>query len=99
MEPVLDEIIKGNYIKESRPIFEAYTDSDNKEIFLNEVVIHSGSVTKMLDLELSLKKQVIYNLKADGLIISFNFSILLRGKSVKKPTVPEFIPKKGRFNE
>jgi NAD+ kinase len=66
----LNEIIKGNYIKESRPIFEAYTDSDNKEIFLNEVVIHSGSVTKMLDLELSLKKQVIYNLKADGLIIS-----------------------------
>lgn len=66
----LNEIIKGNYIKESRPIFEAYTDNDNKEIFLNEVVIHSGSVTKMLDLELSLKKQVIYNLKADGLIIS-----------------------------
>tara|TARA_B100000900_G_C20561886_1_gene709273 strand:- start:234 stop:1082 length:849 start_codon:yes stop_codon:yes gene_type:complete len=66
----LNEIIKGNYIKESRPIFEAYTDNGNKEIFLNEVVIHSGSVTKMLDLELSLKKQVIYNLKADGLIIS-----------------------------
>ena len=41
-----------------------------KEIFLNEVVIHSGSVTKMLELELSLQNQVIYNLRADGLIIS-----------------------------
>ena len=66
----LKEILKGNYIKEKRPIFEAYSDNENKEIFLNEVVIHSGSVTKMLDLELSLKNQVIYNLKADGLIIS-----------------------------
>ncbi len=64
------EILRGSYLKEKRPIFEAYTDSIKKEIFLNEVVIHSGSVTKMIDLELSLKDQVIYNLKADGLIIS-----------------------------
>ena len=54
---------------ENRPIFEAFTGVE-KKIFLNEVVIHSGSVTKMLNLELSLKGQVIYNLKADGLIIS-----------------------------
>ncbi len=66
----LKDIIRGSYIKETRPIFEAYSNKKNKEIFLNEVVIHSGSVTKMVDLELSLKNQVIYNLKADGLIIS-----------------------------
>ena len=66
----LKDILKGSYIKESRPVFEAYSNANKKEIFLNEVVIHSGSVTKMLDLELSLKNQVIYNLKADGLIIS-----------------------------
>ena len=63
-------ILKGNYKTENRPIFEASTSSRRKEIFLNEVVIHSGSVTKMLDLELSIKDQVIYNLKADGLIVS-----------------------------
>ena len=62
--------MQGSYLKESRPVFEAYSSMQNKEIFLNEVVIHSGSVTKMLDLEISLKDQVIYNLKADGLIIS-----------------------------
>ena len=65
----LTDILKGHYIKENRPIFEA-SSSGRKEIFLNEVVIHSGSVTKMLDLELSIKNQVIYNLKADGLIVS-----------------------------
>ena len=66
----LKDILAGSFLMESRPIFEAFTSSRKKEIFLNEVVIHSGSVTKMLDLELSLKGQVIYNLKADGLIIS-----------------------------
>ncbi len=66
----LKDILQGSYLKESRPVFEAYSSMQNKEIFLNEVVIHSGSVTKMLDLEISLKDQVIYNLKADGLIIS-----------------------------
>ncbi|MDC3059515.1 NAD(+)/NADH kinase [SAR86 cluster bacterium] len=66
----LKDILTGSFLMESRPIFEAFTSSRKKEIFLNEVVIHSGSVTKMLDLELSLKGQVIYNLKADGLIIS-----------------------------
>ena len=66
----LKDILQGYYLKESRPVFEAYSSINKKEIFLNEVVIHSGSVTKMLDLEISLKDQVIYNLKADGLIIS-----------------------------
>ena len=66
----LKDILQGSYLKESRPVFGAYSSMQNKEIFLNEVVIHSGSVTKMLDLEISLKDQVIYNLKADGLIIS-----------------------------
>tara|TARA_B100002019_G_C21246891_1_gene588855 strand:+ start:760 stop:1608 length:849 start_codon:yes stop_codon:yes gene_type:complete len=66
----LRDILQGSYLKESRPVFETYSSMKKKEIFLNEVVIHSGSVTKMLDLEISLKDQVIYNLKADGLIIS-----------------------------
>ena len=66
----LKEILNGNYIKEDRPVFETYCQDSRKEIFLNEVVIHSGSVTKMLELELSLQNQVIYNLRADGLIIS-----------------------------
>ncbi len=66
----IKDILAGSFLMENRPIFEAFTSNRKKEIFLNEVVIHSGSVTKMLDLELSLKGQVIYNLKADGLIIS-----------------------------
>ena len=67
---ILKDILNGDFIEEDRPIFEACIDKSKKEIFLNEVVIHSGSVTKMIGLELSIENQVIYNLKADGLIIS-----------------------------
>ncbi len=66
----LKEILNGKYIKEDRPVFETFSDNSKKDIFLNEVVIHSGSVTKMLELELSIQDQVIYNIRADGLIIS-----------------------------
>ena len=66
----LTDILNGQYIKENRSIFEASTSPSRREIFLNEVVIHSGSVTKMIEFELSIKNQVIYNLKADGIIIS-----------------------------
>tara|TARA_B100000925_G_scaffold287792_1_gene267653 strand:+ start:438 stop:1289 length:852 start_codon:yes stop_codon:yes gene_type:complete len=66
----LSQIIKGQYLQEKRPIYESYSEKGREEIFLNEVVIHSGSVTKMLELELSIQDQVIYNLRADGLIVS-----------------------------
>ncbi len=66
----LSEILKGQYLQETRPIYETFTEIDKKDIFINEAVIHSGSVTKMLELELSIQNQVIYKLRADGLIIS-----------------------------
>lgn len=66
----LSDIIKGKYLQEKRSIYETFSEEGKKEIFVNEVVIHSGSVTKMLELELSIQNQVIYNLRADGLIVS-----------------------------
>ncbi len=66
----LTNIIRGQYLQEKRPIYETFSENGKKEIFLNEVVVHSGSVTKMLELELSIQNQVIYNLRADGLIVS-----------------------------
>jgi len=66
----LSEILKGQYLQEIRPIYETFTEKDKKDIFINEAVIHSGSVTRMLELELSIQNQVIYKLRADGLIIS-----------------------------
>ena len=66
----LSSILKGHYLKERRPIYKASFSERNQDIFVNEVVIHSGSVAKMANLELSSNSEIIYNLKADGMIIS-----------------------------
>ena len=66
----LSSIFKGHYLKERRPIYKASFSDRNQDIFINEVVIHSGSVAKMANLELSSNSETIYNLKADGMIIS-----------------------------
>ena len=66
----LSEILKGNYIKEKRPIYRARFSDENEDIFVNETAIHSGSITNMVDIELLADKQQIYSLRADGLIIS-----------------------------
>ncbi len=66
----LSNIIKGKYLKERRPIYKASFSERNQDIFVNEVVIHSGSVAKMANLELSSNSERIYSLKADGMIIS-----------------------------
>ena len=66
----LEEVLKGKYAQEKRPIYEASFSEKNKDIFINEVVVHSGSITKMIDLELKADLDRIYNLKADGIIIS-----------------------------
>ena len=66
----LSSILKGHYLRERRPIYKASFSERNQDIFVNEVVIHSGSVAKMANLELSSNSEIIYNLKADGMIIS-----------------------------
>ena len=66
----LSEILKGRYTKEKRPIYLASFSEKNEDIFVNETVIHSGSITNMVDIELLANKQQIYSLRADGLIIS-----------------------------
>ena len=40
----LSDIIKGKYLQEKRSIYETFSVEGKKEIFVNEVVIHSGSV-------------------------------------------------------
>ena len=65
-----EEVLNGNYFIEERSIFEAGFSDKNKDIFINEVVLHSGSVAKMFEIELSSNRQKIYKLRADGVIIS-----------------------------
>jgi len=67
----LRSVLMGNYIKDKRFFLEASINGEpSLGVALNEVVIHSGSVAKMIDYELRLQNKFVYSQRADGLIVS-----------------------------
>ncbi len=89
----LKEILKGNYFMDERIFLGA---SVNKKITpfsaLNEIVIHSGTVAKMIEYELFIDDSFVYRQKSDGLIISTSTgstAYCLSGNgSIVHPSVP-----------
>ena len=67
----LIDVFNGQYENEERFFIESIIDdSKSKNIALNELVIHSGSVAQLIEYELSIDKKFVFRQKADGLIIS-----------------------------
>tara|TARA_B100000989_G_C19493260_1_gene450817 strand:- start:303 stop:1151 length:849 start_codon:yes stop_codon:yes gene_type:complete len=66
----LNDVLDGKFIYEERPIYKVNLGNNNEDIFVNEVVIHSGSVAKMINIELSVNSKNIYDLNADGIIVA-----------------------------
>ncbi len=67
----LKEVLQGKFKKDER--FFLLASIENKEflgVALNEIVIHSGSVAKMIDYNLRLENDFVYSQRADGLIVS-----------------------------
>ena len=67
----LPEILNNNFLVDQRFLLKASIDS--KPIgspSLNEIVIHSGSIAKMIEYELYIDDIFIYRQRADGLIIT-----------------------------
>ncbi len=67
----LIEVVKGSYTKEKRSFLEVSINTkENNFLALNEAVIHSGAVAKMIGYELLIDNDFVFRQKADGLIIS-----------------------------
>jgi len=69
----LDKVWKNNFEIESRPLLEAWGESDGKPISLralNDIVISRGAAPRMIELEVSVNGQVLTCYRCDGLIIS-----------------------------
>ncbi|NVJ60593.1 MAG: NAD(+) kinase [Gammaproteobacteria bacterium] len=68
------EILNGEYTEEERFILNAEVIRDEqiigKSTAVNEVVIHPGEISKMLEFELFIDQQFVYSQRSDGLIIS-----------------------------
>ena len=67
----LIKILEGKYIKDRRFFLEAKVNNSEKSfIALNEAVIHSGSVAKLIEYTVFIDEAFVYKQKADGIIIS-----------------------------
>jgi len=74
IETRVAEILSGRYIAESRFLLDMEVRREGQPIgdgdALNDVVLHPGKSTRMIEFELYIEGQFVYSQKSDGLIIS-----------------------------
>jgi NAD+ kinase len=74
LEKKVGEVLDGEYMMESRFLLEAEVRRGGEAIgqgdALNDVVLHPGKSTRMIEFELHIDGQFVCSQKADGLIIS-----------------------------
>lgn len=74
IEHRVGEVLSGNYYIEQHFLLEVEVYSGDRLIgrssALNEVLVHSGSMSRMMEFALYINDEFVYDLHADGLIIS-----------------------------
>jgi len=71
IEVRLGEVLSGEYSTEEHFLLEGEVEGyDGMPSALNEIVIHSDTMPKMLEMELTVNGKYVYTQRADGLIIS-----------------------------
>ncbi len=70
----MDDLLDGRFTAENRMLLDAEVIRDGREIAanlaLNDVVLDKGAIGRMIEFELSIDGEFIYNLRSDGLIVS-----------------------------
>jgi len=68
------QVLAGNYQEEQRFLLQASTLRNNNHLAsscaLNDVVLHPGEATKMLEFEIYINDKFVSSQKSDGLIVS-----------------------------
>jgi NAD+ kinase len=70
----MDDLLDGRFTPENRILLDAEVIRDGKEIAanmaLNDVVVDKGAIGRMIEFELFIDGEFIYNVRSDGLIVS-----------------------------
>ena len=70
----MDDLLDGRFMPEKRMLLAAEVWRDGKEIAsnmaLNDAVLDKGAIGRMIEFELFIDGEFIYNLRSDGLIVS-----------------------------
>lgn len=74
LELRLNEVLAGLYVVEHRFLLDASVTREERVVSrahaLNDVVLHSGQVARMVELTLFIDEQFVYRQRADGLIVA-----------------------------
>lgn len=74
LENSLEEILNGRYIEEQRTMLHATVIQNNKKIAsylaLNDIVLHHGEISRLIDFQIFINKQFVVDQRADGVITS-----------------------------
>ncbi len=74
MQRTISGMLRGVFITEKRMLVSASIMREEKQIFdslaFNDIVIHRGNNSSMLEFEVRIDGEYLYNQRADGLIVS-----------------------------
>ncbi|BBI98827.1 NAD kinase [Ferrigenium kumadai] len=74
MQDTISAMLEGKFVTEQRLLLTASVLRNDQEIFsglaFNEVVVHRSSISSMVEFEVRIDGEYLYNQRADGLIIS-----------------------------
>jgi NAD+ kinase len=74
MQNSLAEMLEGKFVTEQRLLISAKVLRENVEIFsssaFNEVVVHRNNISSMIEFEVRIDGEYVYNQRADGLIVA-----------------------------
>lgn len=74
MQESLTAMLEGKFVTEQRLLLSAQVIRDDVEVFsglaFNEIVVHRNHISSMVEFEVRIDGEYLYNQRADGLIVS-----------------------------
>jgi NAD+ kinase len=74
MQDSIEAMLEGKFVTEERLLISARAVRDGVEIFcgsaFNEVVVHRSNISSMIEFEVRVDGEYVYNQRADGLIVA-----------------------------
>jgi len=74
VQQTIVDMLEGKFITEQRLLLATRILRDGAEVFsalaLNEVVVHRGNISSMIEFEVRIDGEYLYNQRADGLIVA-----------------------------
>jgi len=99
MRKILDEVLSGQYHQEKRHLLHAQVTRDgeiiSEDTALNDIVIHSRTLPRMLEFETTVDGRPLNNHRADGFIVATPTGstayALSGGGPILHPTIPAMV--------